>query len=240
MLPATQKPSAASIENPSAETKKVSTPESSAPNITSSNTSWLKSHARTILFSLLALLAIGLVLITYSSFQPQSQLSLSITGARDKVEDKALSLTHLKQNQPAPDASNITTPETDPQPQSQPSPSPSIIPLSPGVGVYNISQGKHAGPTIRQVIFDPLDAKQDQTLTITLKVQADTPAQTITGTLQTDTSTEKLTFTKTETTNLETWQAKIDLPSTVLYKYILTIQANSPESNTQITVAPRS
>ena len=122
---------------------------------------------------------------------------------------------------------------------SSPSPTPTI--LTPGPGVYNVSQGEHTGPTISKVTFDPLDVKKDQTLTITVHVLSSTPANQITATLQTDTSTENLTFTKSSTDNkYEVWTSEIILPESVLYKYILTITPQSNNGSTKVIVAPRS
>lgn len=127
------------------------------------------------------------------------------------------------------------------QPSSTPTPSASPIPLTPGPGVYNVSQGKHTGPTINQVTFDPLDIQVGDPLKITLRVLASTPANTITATLETDNSTEQLTFTKESSDDdYETWTTDLTLPHPVLYKYILTVTSSSINGSSEIIVAPRS
>lgn len=206
---------------------------------------WRQPHNRLVMIvavTLLILLLLGLFILHQNS-QNQS-ISLEESGSRHKILQKINhEATQFKDN--------VTTKLTSATPAAKPSPSPSpaptpsptpttLIPDEGSKGNYNLSQSKRSGPTISQVSFDPLDAKQGQTLTITLKVKNNPPAQAITGTLQTDTSTEKLTFTKTKATNVEIWQAQLKLPATVLYKYILTVNAKSATGNSQIIVAPRS
>ena len=44
-------------------------------------------------------------------------------------------------------------------------PSPTPIQLKAGKETYRVSQGSHAGPTISQIDFDPLDVKKGEKLT---------------------------------------------------------------------------
>jgi len=178
----------------------------------------------TSIITLILIISITLFFFIKNSSRSDQLVELEISGSRD--------------NQ-----SSVISPSTT-SPQSSPSPSPTPTTLKPDDGVkgtYNISQGKHDGPTISQVIFDPLDAKKDQLLTITLRVLSSTPADKITATLQTDTSTEDLTFTKSSTdSKYEIWTSTITLPESVLYKYILTATLQSKTGSTQVIVAPRS
>lgn len=161
-------------------------------NPNSSPTPSKKLEKKLVFLLLLFLLVLVLIWLIYSFSRNKNQVELAVGGQRqnfqtpadpslektpssgdsssrdpsprDKIVSKLGQLLFLGSKNQNPANSNTA-----------PRPSPSIIPLSPGPGVYNISQGDHTGPTIRQVIFDPLDVKEGQQLTITLKIQTDTP-----------------------------------------------------------------
>lgn len=64
-------------------------------------------------------------------------------------------------------------------------------PLAQGKQTYNISRGSGSkGPDIRQVIFDPLDAKPGQNQTISVKVQNKSSVKSVSVTLKTDNKTK--------------------------------------------------
>ncbi len=125
-----------------------------------------------------------------------------------------------------------------------PTPKPTPIPLFPDSGTkgtYKVSQGKHSGPTITQIIFDPLVAQKDQILEIQVKIKTDIPAEKLIGKLQTDDSQIDLSFEKITTDNQsETWRTSLKLTDTVFYKYILTLSAINGSDISKVTVAPRS
>lgn len=130
-------------------------------------------------------------------------------------------------------------------PSPTPSPSPSPLPLKPDngtQGTYKVSQGKHSGPTISQVIFDPLDAQEGQSLTFIITLAPKSHANSVSATLTMDNSQTTIDFEKVQDdeNGQETWKAKILLPDTILYKYILTVTSTNEEGSATISVAPRS
>lgn len=122
----------------------------------------------------------------------------------------------------------------------KPTPTPTPIQLIQGKETYSVSQGKHAGPNISQVVFDPLDVKKGETLNITITVD-DPECQTVTAVLQTDKQPQQITFQKSDTSpNTSIWQGSVIPESTLWYRYILTITAQSASGKSTATVAPRS
>ncbi len=126
-----------------------------------------------------------------------------------------------------------------------PIPTPTPIRLKPDngtKGTFAIGQAKnHAGPTISQVIFDPLDVKKGQKLTITVRANDTTPISAIVADLAEDTSRQTISFTRTDGTNTDgTWTGAATLENTVWYLYKLTVTATSKNGSATIIVAPRS
>jgi hypothetical protein len=121
------------------------------------------------------------------------------------------------------------------------SPKPTPIPLTSGAGVYTIGQGKHTGPDITEVVFDPLDVRKGQDLKITIKTSFPTGVTGVSAELQTDNSVKKIDFnlTKGEVINGE-WSAILKMEDSVFYKYILQVTATSGKESSKIIVAPRS
>lgn len=135
---------------------------------------------------------------------------------------------------------SLTYEKNTPSPTPRPTPIP-LIPDSGTKGTYQVSQGKHQGPTFTQVIFDPLNVQKGQILEIQVTTKADIPAEKIIGTLQTDNFQIDLSFEKvTEDGNSETWQTSFKLTDTVFYKYILTLSAVKGLDISKVIVAPRS
>jgi hypothetical protein len=125
-----------------------------------------------------------------------------------------------------------------PRQELSPTPSPTPIALHKGKGTYHVSQSAHIGPSVSQVVFDPLDVQKGQTLIITVTTS---PTDSLMGTLITDNSEHPLTFTKTSTNNKQNqWQTQIKLSDTVWYQYILSLTARSNNQNTTVKIAPRS
>ncbi len=131
-----------------------------------------------------------------------------------------------------------TTPST-PKPTTKPSP----IPLKPDngtKGTYQIGQGVHSGPTVRQVVFDPLDAKKDQNLKILVKIESSKPLINVKGVLGEDSGSQQIDFKLVNGTKTQgEWEGNVSLESSVLYTYSLTITATDGTSST-VVVAPRS
>lgn len=151
---------------------------------------------------------------------------------------------------PAPIANNsaeiniddikLATPSSVPTP----TPKPTIYPLVPDngtAGTYQVSQPAHAGPTFRQVVFNPLDAHKDQNLKITVTVETQSSVQSMTGNIQMDSSQKALTFKKTGSqSQKETWETEFILTDSVSYKYVLSLTAKDSQGTANMTVAPRS
>ena len=129
-----------------------------------------------------------------------------------------------------------------------PAPSP-IIPtpiiLKPDEGTkgnYTVSQSaKDTGPTFSTVTFDPLDVQQGQNLTITVTLSSQSPVSQVTGTLTGDTTSIPIALQKSSQTATTTvWSATFSITDTLLYKYILKLEAVNGTGTSSVTVAPRS
>lgn len=119
-------------------------------------------------------------------------------------------------------------------------PYPTIIPLKPDNGTrgtYTIGQIEHEGPTFKQVVFDPLDLKNNEVLTVNITFDAKSAPSTVKGKLQTDNSTLDLIFLKDAK---GIWTSKTKITDTVDYKYILSISAEKDGKTVNAMVAPRS
>lgn len=132
-----------------------------------------------------------------------------------------------------------------PTPKPKATPTPTPIPLIPDNGVkgtYQVGMGAHDGPTITQVIFDPLDAKKGQTLNLTVKASFTSAISTLTGTLTTDHGAVDINFTQSSGSATDgMWSGSVTLQDTVDYKYILTLTAKASNGkSSSVTVAPRS
>lgn len=129
---------------------------------------------------------------------------------------------------------------------SSPTPTPTPIILKPDKGRegnYNISQGSEVvGPKISKVTFDPLDPKPDEALTITISLPPDQAPTNIVGTLQSDNQLNQLQFIKKNTSDktYEVWSLTTDINDSLLYKYILKIDASNEAGKSKTIVAPRS
>lgn len=125
-----------------------------------------------------------------------------------------------------------------------PTPKGTPVPLKPDNGVkgtYQLSMGTHTGPTITQVVFDPLDVKKGQNLNLTVKANFTGAISSMTATLTTDNSSQNVNFSLSSgnPSNGE-WTGQLTLNDSVDYKYILTITARSANDSSTVTVAPRS
>lgn len=121
---------------------------------------------------------------------------------------------------------------------------PTPIQLRPDDGVkgtYAVSQGKHDGPTVSQIVFDPLDVQKGQRLTVSVKITNTTAVQKVTGLLETDNGTQEAVFTKNSGTDLKgEWQTTLTLEDSVLYTYILRVTATAANGTGTAGAAPRS
>lgn len=137
------------------------------------------------------------------------------------------------------------TPKATAKPVATPTPKPTPAPLKPDNGLkgtYQVGMGSHDGPTVSQVVFDPLDVKKGQTLNITVKTNFTSSISSVTAVLTEDSSTQDIAFSLSSGTNLDgVWSGSVTLNDSVDYKYILTItsKASNGKSST-VTVAPRS
>lgn len=120
----------------------------------------------------------------------------------------------------------------------KPTPTPTPIVLPPGKETYSVSQGPHKGPSISQVVFDPLDVHKGQQLTLSVTVGDTTPVTDVTGLLQTDRGKQKFTLTKGDQEDV--WVGTVIPDNTLWYTYVLTITAKSSGGTSVATVAPRS
>lgn len=137
------------------------------------------------------------------------------------------------------------TPKATAKPVAASTPKPTPAPLKPDNGLkgtYQVGMGSHDGPTVSQVVFDPLDAKKGQTLNITIKTSFTSAVSSVTAVLTEDSSTQDITFNLSSGTNLDgVWSGSVTLNDSVDYKYILTITSKSSNGKSStVTVAPRS
>jgi len=124
-----------------------------------------------------------------------------------------------------------------------PTPTPSkLLPDKEGKGSYNVSTSQATGPRVTRVVFDPLDAKKGQPLTITVTITNDIPVQKVTSIFVTDNSKEYPVFnfvSRTDTT--EIWKTTFSpLPDSVNYMYSLTVKAESSNGSGTGGASPRS
>jgi hypothetical protein len=123
---------------------------------------------------------------------------------------------------------------------SQPTPTPTPIKLPAGKGTYAVSLGAHTGPSIDIVSFDPLDVRKGQTITITVQIASNRPADAVEGSLVMDTTTRELSFTRTQKTNVfELWQTTISIDDTLWYTYTLRVRAQNASGTSNLTITPR-
>jgi len=130
-------------------------------------------------------------------------------------------------------------------PTSTPTSTPTPIILKPDDGVkgnYTVSQSaKDTGPTFQTVTFDPLDVKKGQTLTLTVTLSSQSLVSSVTGTLTSDTISIPITLKQTsQTKTITVWSATVPITDTLLYKYILRLNAVNETGTSSVTVAPRS
>ena len=130
-------------------------------------------------------------------------------------------------------------------PTSTPTPTPTPIILKPDDGVkgnYTVSQGaKDTGPTFTKVTFDPLDVQKGQTLTLTITLSSQSLVSSVTGTLTADTTSMPITLQQISQTKTTTvWSGTFPTTDTLLYKYILRLDAVNGTGTSSVTVAPRS
>lgn len=140
---------------------------------------------------------------------------------------------------------NTTAPKASVKPTVAPTPKPTPAPLKPDNGLkgtYQVGMGSHDGPTVSQVIFDPLDVKKGQTLNLSVRTSFTSSINSVTAVLTADNSTQNITFSLSSGTNLDgVWNGSVTLNDSVDYKYILTITSKSSNGKSStVTVAPRS
>ncbi len=117
---------------------------------------------------------------------------------------------------------------------------PTPIPLHPGSEIYSISLSEHAGPTIHSVTIDPLDVLRGQTMTIIADISDSSNISSVIGSLEMDSSKIDLNFMLDGGDSKKgSWKAEIVLTDSVFYTYTLTINASSPNGDTEIKVTPR-
>lgn len=128
-------------------------------------------------------------------------------------------------------------PETSPTPTLTPTP----IPLATGTGTYQVSQSAHAGPSVTEVEFSPLDARKGELLSIRLRVSNTVPVQSVRGILTTDNGSQSIEFKQTDSRETDSfWTGTVTPDAPLWYTYILTVQATAANGTGSITVAPRS
>ncbi len=126
-----------------------------------------------------------------------------------------------------------------------PPPTPTPIILKPDEGTkgnYTVSQNaKDTGPTFSTVTFDPLDAQKGQNLTITVTLSSQSPVSAVTGTVTGDTASMPVTLQKiSETAATSVWSTTFSVTDTLLYTYMLKVDAVNGTGTSSVTVAPRS
>lgn len=132
-----------------------------------------------------------------------------------------------------------TTSQPTPTPLPTRSPYP-LIPDDKTAGTFKVSQGTHDGPTFTDIRIDPLDAKVDQVMSITVDLNSPTNIMAVSGTLYTDMGKVPLSFQKISRNNVtEKWKTSFTLTQPVLYTYKLSLVANDGTSTSSIDMAPR-
>ncbi len=134
----------------------------------------------------------------------------------------------------------IPTPTSTPTPTAKPSP----IPLKPDngtKGTYQVGMGAHDGPSVTQVIFDPLDVKKGQVLNLAIRASFTSPISTITATITTDGGTQDIPVSLASgTTSDGQWTGSTTINNPVDYIYSLTIKLKAANGKTSsVVVAPR-
>lgn len=143
----------------------------------------------------------------------------------------------------APQPSPTTTLE--PKTAASPTPTPrgTPTPLKKGKETYYISQSSSVkGPKITQVTLDPLDPKNGEKQTITVKALHSGPVTQVKISLMSDNKTQTLSsLSLVSGTNLEgEWQVSWTVDDTILYKYILKITATGGGVQSSVDLAIRS
>lgn len=126
-----------------------------------------------------------------------------------------------------------------------PKPTRSPYPLLPdkgkSIGTFQVSQGKHDGPTFRQIILSPLIVSKGSTLNISVTLETTNEITEVKGVFTLDHSKQNLTFSKVSRSGLqEVWETKVTLADTVLYDYSFTLNATDGSGISYMAFAPRS
>ncbi len=144
---------------------------------------------------------------------------------------------------------NIALTDSTPKPSqtvatAKPEPTRSPIPLKPDdgtKGTYQVGMGTHTGPTITQVVFDPLDVQKGQVLKVTIKAYYTSPISSITATLGTDNSSQEMQFKLIAGSTTDgQWSGSTTLQDSVSYNYNLTVKAKSADGkSSSVIITPR-
>lgn len=204
------------------------TPSQNEPSIEESPSPKSSLPFFPVLLTTLIFISIGLIYYYYQTLHPDFSLIATLKSLFPQAATTSMIITR-----PTPTVSRAT-----PKPTAIPTP----IPLTSGLGDYNVSHAKSAGPSISRVIFDPLDVSKGENLHLKVFLKSPSIVETVTGFLNMDHQTIPLVFTFSEEAagQNQIWESTTLLPDTVLYKYILSITGVDKNGITTVIVAPRS
>lgn len=121
-------------------------------------------------------------------------------------------------------------------PTSTPTPLPAPRPIDHGQQIYNVSTGQGSkGPSMTQIIFEPMDPKIGENQKLSVKAQNATPIISIILTLKTDhkSSTYPLQLKEGATTG-GTWEASWKVEDTYDYAYVFSIEAADAKEKSKL------
>lgn len=130
---------------------------------------------------------------------------------------------------------NQTSSLNSPLPSPTRSPSP-LLPDSGTAGTFRVNHQSPDGPTLTQVIIDPLDPNLGDLVTVKLTLSHPQSIDSVKAILETDDQPQPLSFDRdSRTLDTETWISTFTLKSNVKYHYLFRFEA---KSGTQKTIAP--
>lgn len=135
----------------------------------------------------------------------------------------------------------VTPIQKSPSPTIIPSPSPTPAPLKSGKETYLISQGSETkGPRIYELSLDPLDIKNGQQQSISVKVSDPSSVRSVKINFKSDNKSRTLTLNLSEGTAQDgAWKTSWTLDDSVDFKYSLEITATGGSGTSTVIVAPR-
>lgn len=132
-----------------------------------------------------------------------------------------------------------TTYLASPLPSPTRSPSP-LLPDSGTAGTFQVSHQSPGGPTLTQVVIDPLDPNLGDLVTVKLSLSHPQSIDSVKAILETDDKPHRLTFDReSRTQSTEIWTTTFKLKSNIKYHYLFRFEASSDEQKTLAPMALR-